>query len=108
MKKDTIKSVLAEIIDIDEKMAKQLTDIESKFESKEKELKMLLRDREEALDKERVLEGKRVYDEIMDRAAKEKESILTRGRQKSEDFDVLLEENKEIIKEKVFVKLNLK
>ncbi|MBK5252125.1 MAG: hypothetical protein JJE29_05780 [Peptostreptococcaceae bacterium] len=108
LKKDTIESVLAEIIDIDEKMSKQLTEIESKFEEKEKELKRVLKGKEEVLDKERVLEGKRVYDEIMDRATAEKENILTRGRQKAEAFDALLGKNKEMLKEKAFVKLNLK
>ena len=108
MKKDVIETILKQIIEIDEDTSGKIAEIESKMAAKEKELKRLLGEKEEALDRFRLKEGKRVYDEIMERAEEEKNGILAQGQEKAKAFDALLEKNRDRLREKVFEKLNLK
>ena len=105
MQAKMIEETLKKIIEIDNKAITVESDAITNEKEKYNELKKLKKDMEFAIMKEARKEAKGKYDEIVNAAKEEAKRIEKTGEQECERLNRLLEENKEEMVEKVFVRL---
>lgn len=105
MQSKMIEETLKKIIEIDNKAIKVEADAIQKEKDKYDELKKLKKDMEFAVMKEARKEAKAKYDEIINAAKLEASQIEEAGNMECDRLNKLLQDNKEEMVEKVFVRL---
>lgn len=105
MESKEISKVLKKIIDVDQESHKQLKTMQEEIASKKRDLKAMIKERDDILENERKSEGEMIYHKILLEAQEEKQSIMTKCQSSIDDLEYLLSREMENLKEEVFKNL---
>lgn len=103
----SIEKVLKHILEIDDKTESEVQRIKLEISEKEKQLKSIKRDIEENSNKQKIQQGKKLHDLIMNEANQEKLKIENACLEELERMDALFEEKKALMVKKAIKRLSL-